>query len=261
MFGVWCGKDATVAAVEDFCIAYLRIRRDVIACVLRHRSCGTVGVVYGLGTKGDAKAVCCEKHPETGELFYNEESGKEYLEKHSGDAFTVEQDGSMIYRMYDGTEFKLALAEEISMEDFDREPSVDPALPVAARMALWNMVQCFRYGDGILDAHIDTRKYSILFSFSLGKCKNVYCRVGQNGYCEKGWAMLSTTCVRLNECRMIEDNLQTLQEYRPKEECFVENSCAFPADGGWYLSLKEVTDDVIYLNGCGGDTYEIYRKK
>ncbi len=41
----------------------------------------------------------------------------------------------------------------------------------------------------------------------------------------------------------------------------MENSCAFPADGGWYWSLKEVTDGVIYLNGCGGDTYGIYRKK
>lgn len=260
MFGIWCGKDATVAAVEDFSVAYLRIKKDVIACVLRHRSYGTVGTVYGLGINHDTRAIYCERHPESGELFYNEESGKEYLEKHSEDAFAVDQDGGMTYRMYDGTEFKLVPAEEIHMEDFDRKPSGDPALPVAERMALWNVSKYFEYGDGYLNVGINTRKYSILFSFSMGD-KFVYCRVGQNGYCRKGWAMLSTTCVRLNECRMITDNLRTLQEYRPMEECFAENSCAFPSDGGWYWSLKEVTEDVIYLNGCGGDTYEIHRRR
>ena len=45
------------------------------------------------------------------------------------------------------------------------------------------------------------------------------------------------------------------------EECFVADGCAFPSDGGWYWSVKEVTDDVIYLNGCGDVTYEIHRKQ
>ncbi len=260
MFGIWCGKDATVAAVEDFSIAYLRIKRDVIACVLRHRSYGTMSTVYGLGINHDARAVYCERNPDSGELFYNEETGKEHLEKHSGDTFTVEEDGSMTYRMYDGTEFRLELAEEIHLEDFGRKYVADPHMPVAERMALWNRGQYFEYGDGCVNVGINTRKYSILYSFFM-QDKFVYCRVGQNGYCEKGWAMLSTTCVRHNECRMTEDNLRTLQEYRPMEECFVRNSCAFPSDGGWYWSLKEVTEDVIYLNGCSGDTYEIHRER
>lgn len=260
MFGIWCGKDATVAAVEDFSIAYLRIKKDVIACILRHRSHGTVGVVYGLGVNYDARAVYCEKHPESGELFYNEETGKEYLEKHSEDTFTVDRDGGMTYRMYDGTEFRLALGEEIRMEDFGRKTPADPDLPVPERMALWNVTQFFDYGDGYVNVGINTKKYSILFSF-YGEEKFVYCRVGQNGYCEKGWAMRSAACVRQNECRMPEDNRITLQEYRPMEECFVENACAFPSDGGWYWSLKEVTEDVIYLNGCGGATYEIHRRR
>ena len=40
---------------------------------------------------------------------------------------------------------------------------------------------------------------------------------------------------------------------------FVEDGCSFPDDGGWYWSVKEVTNDVIYLNGCGGATYEIQK--
>lgn len=260
MFGIWCGSDATVAVAEDFSIAFLRIRKDVIASILRHRSYGTVGAVYGLGVNHDARAVYCIKNPESGKLFYNEADGREYLERHSEDSFTMDADGSMTYRMYDGTEFGLMLAEEIHMEDFRSETPVDPDLPVAGRMALWNVMQYFEFRDGYFTVGINTQKYSVYYSISMDD-KFVYCRVGQNGYCEKGWAMLSTTCIRQNECRMIEDNLQTLQEYRPMEECFVADACAFPSDGGWYWSLKEVTDDVIYLNGCGDVTYEIHRKR
>lgn len=261
MYGIWCGKDATVAVVEDFSIAFLRIRKDMIASILKHSRYGTVGVVYGLGIDFDARAVYCIKHPESGELSCNEAVGQEHLEKHSGDSYSLGEDGSMTYRMYDGTEYPLVLAEEIHMEDFERKTPVDSILTVAQRMALWNVSQWFGYDDGYLGADIGTQKYSIHFEISLKDNLFIYCRVGQNGYCDKGWAMRSTTCIRHMECRMIEDNLQTLQEYRPMEECFVADGCAFPSDGGWYWSLKEVTDDVIYLNGCGGDTYAIHRKQ
>lgn len=261
MYGIWCGKDATVTIVEDFSISFLRIRKDRIASILKHRQYGTVGVVYGVGTGFDARAVYGIRHPESGKLSYSEADGKEYLEKHAGDSYSVEEDGSMTYRMYDGIEFPLVLAEEIHMEDFDRKTPVDSGLTVAQRMSLWNVKQWFGYDDGQFNVCVDTQRYSIYFNVSLGDELFIYCRVGQNGYCEKGWAMLSTTCIRQMECRMIEDNLQTLREYRPMEECFVADGCAFPSDGGWYWSLKEVTEDVIYLHGCGGVTYEIHRKQ
>lgn len=260
MYGIWCGKDAAVGVVEDFSVAFLRIREDVIASVLRHRSYGTVSVVYGLGKNREARAVYCARHPESGESFCNEALGEEYLEKHSEDSFDVGPDGNMTYRMYDGTDFQLAPAEEICMEEFNKKNPVDPDLSVADRMAQWNICQNFEYGEGYFEVSLTTFKYCVYYGLSV-KDKYVYCRVGQNGYSEKGWAMLSTVCIRQNECRMMEDHLQALQEYRPMEECFVKDGCAFPSDGGWYWSLKEVTDDVIYLNGCGGETYEIFRRK
>ena len=261
MFGIWCGKDATVTIVEDFSIAFLRMKKDVIVSILKHRLYGTVGVVYGLGVDYDARAVYCVKHPESGKLSYNEAVGQEHLEKHSEDSYSLGEDGSMAYQMYDGTRFPLVLAEEIHMEDFDRKTPVNSTLTVAQRMALWNVGQWFGYEEGYFNVCVQTQKYSVNYNVSLGDELFIYCRVGQNGYCEKGWAMLSTTCIRHGECRMIEDNLQTLQDYRPMEECFVTDGCAFPSDGGWYWSLKEVTDDVISLNGCGGDTYMIHRKQ
>lgn len=260
MFGIWCGKDATVAAVEDFTIAFLRIRRDLVAGILRHRAHGTVGIVYGLGIQHDAQAVYCVKNPESGALSCNEETGAKHLADHAEDSYSVSENGEMVYRMYDGTVFALTLAEEIHMEDFSRPTPVDPALTLAQRMTLWNVAQYFEYGDNSLNAGFNTRRYSIYYSI-FAQDTYVYCRVGQNGYCEKGWAMLSSTCIRQDECRMPEDNLQTLQAYRPMEECFVADGCSFPSDGGWYWSVKEVTEDTIYLNGCGGATYEIHRKK
>lgn len=258
-YGIWCGKDATVAVVEDFSIAFLRIRKDRIASVLKHWIYGTVGVVYGLGINSNASAVYCAKSPESGIKFCNRKEGADKLEQHSGDTFCVVENDRLIYTMYDGTVFELELAEKIDMAVFERTYPADPSLPVAKRMALWETGMYFEYRDGYFNVGVDTERYSIYYNFSVAD-KYVYCRVGQNGYCEKGRAMLSTTCIRQNECRMIADNLQTLKEYRPVEECFVSDGCAFPSDGGWYWSIKSVTDDVIYLNGCGGVTYEIRRK-
>ncbi len=101
--------------------------------------------------------------------------------------------------------------------------------------------------------------YSVIFSIDIPR-QFIYCRVGQNAYCEKGWAMKSTTCIRKNECRMIANNLDTLKDYIPDENCFVAGSCAFPADGGWYWSLKSIDSNVICLNGCSGEVYEIRKK-
>ena len=59
---------------------------------------------------------------------------------------------------------------------------------------------------------------------------------------------------------MIENNLLSINEYKPNEDWFIVDGCSFPEDGGWYWSVKEVTDDVISLQGCGGDIYKICRE-
>ncbi len=257
-YGIWCGKDATVAVIDKFNIAFLRVKKDEIACILKHHDHGTVGAVYGLGIGFDADAMYCVKNPETGAKYCNVKAGAENLENHSGDTFYIKDGGGMVYTMYNGVSFDLTLAEKIDMADFDVNNPADSSVPLAKRMALWGVKKYFEYGEGCFNVGIDTQKYTILFYVNINE-KRVYCRVGQNGYCEKGWAMLSTTCVRQNECRMIENNLMTLEDYKPDENCFITDCCAFPPDGGWYWSLKAVTDDVIYLNGCGGVTYEIHR--
>ncbi|WP_310604292.1 hypothetical protein [Anaerosporobacter sp.] len=133
---------------------------------------------------------------------------------------------------------------------------------IADKLELWNLgVRCFfdkLPQPNSVWASIETHRYSICFNLNADG-SGVYCRVGKNGYTDKGRAMLSTICLRKDEVRMIENNMDNLEEYKPILEAFVIDSCAFPQDGGWYWSVKEVSDDSIVLHGCGGDIYEIQR--
>ena len=48
-YGIWIGKDATVAMVEEYHISFLHLKEDLIASILSHVKYGVVGVVYGHG--------------------------------------------------------------------------------------------------------------------------------------------------------------------------------------------------------------------
>lgn len=257
--GIWHGKDATVAVLDQGAIAFLRVQEDKLISIFLHEQHGVLGVVYGLGVNKNARAVCSAREPGEETIYYSHEEGKEYITLHSKDKFEINEQDELVYTMYDGTEFQLVLAEEIDMAMFERPYPESEELPIAQRMELWNISKFAFCEKGSFDAGIITKKYSINYSFSADG-SYVYCRVGINGYCEKGYAMLSTICIRHNECRMVENNLRALEAYVPMKECFVENGCAFPWDGGWYWSIKEVTSDDILLNGCGGETYTICRK-
>lgn len=258
-YGIWHGKDATVAVLERFAIAFLRVREDKIISIFHHVEYGTLGVVYGFRADLKQSTVCSAREPKEKEVYYSHEEGKEYIALHSQDKYEINKQNELIYTMYDGTVFELVLAEGIDMEMFERTYPESDKLPLAKRMALWNINKFAYCEKGSFNAGIDTEKYSIVYNF-IADGSFIYCRVGLNGYCDKGRAMLATTCIRQNGGGMLENNLRALEDYVPIEDCFVVNSCAFPPDGGWYWSVKEVTHDRILLNGCGGDTYLINRK-
>lgn len=251
--GIWHGENASAAVVDEFSIVFLRLEKKVIAAVLKDLKYGTVDVVYGIGENFDAKAVYRFVDPLSEEIHCNDKDDERLLH-HSEDTMECEG-GKLIYTMYDGKRFELSCAEILDEEYFEHKDD-DSAVSAAEKMAKWNVNRFFSVYDGRFNAEINTLKYS--FCFNMDESKDfLYCRAGQNGYCEKGWAMLSTTCIRMNECRMIEGNLKALEDYKPNEEWFVVDGCAFPEDGGWYWSLREMTDRLAYLNGCGDITYVI----
>jgi len=128
-------------------------------------------------------------------------------------------------------------------------------------MQTWNIIQQMESTENSVSVNVHTEKYAICYHLYFDKNPIIYCRFGQHGYSNKGWAMLSTICLRANEVRMVDNNLVSLNVYIPNEDYFLNNSCTFPADGGWYWSIIDVTDDLLSFQGCNGELYKIYRKK
>jgi len=269
-YGIWIGENSVVAITEDLTISFLRLKEDLIAGILRYNETGILGVAYGHGTAeahNHTAAIICDSDKN---FVKNSDEAADFIKLHNSDKISYdEQNQKLIYTTYDNRVFENILAEKIEMSDFERKNEIDNFLSVVEKMARWNIGKYLEISQKCLRAGITTRKYSICYNIQWSGAiiggKNldefIYCRVGQNGYCEKGWAMLPTICIRHHQTYCtFEDNLSSVKDYKPDENCFVEDSCAFPADGGWYWSLKKVTDDVIYLQGCGGDVYEIHRK-
>ena len=266
-YGIWIGENSVVAITEDLTISFLRLKEDLIAGILRYNETGVLGVAYGHGTAeahNHTAAIICDSDKN---FVKNSDEAADFIKLHNSDKISYdEQNQKLIYTTYDNIIFENILAEKIEMSNFERKNEIDNSLSVTEKMTRWNIKQYLQIGPKSVRAGIDTRKYSIFYTIDLNGNQYdakynefIYCRVGQQGYCEKGWAMLPTIQIRHHHTSMIEDNLSSVKDYKPDENCFVEDSCAFPADGGWYWSLKEVTDDVIYLQGCGGDVYEIHR--
>jgi hypothetical protein len=47
MYGIYIGKDASVAVTDEFIVAFLRVREENIVSLLRHNECGILGIVSG----------------------------------------------------------------------------------------------------------------------------------------------------------------------------------------------------------------------
>ena len=266
--GIWIGENSVAAIIEEMTISFLRLEKDLIVSILHHSEMGVLGVAYGHGT--------AKSHDHTAAIIYdseknfvkNNDEATDFIKLHSSDKVSYdEQSQKLIYTTYDNKRFENILAEKIEASDFERKNEIDNSLSIAEKMAQWGKNVYLQVSPKCVRAGIDTRKYSVFYTIDFNGNQYdakynefIYCRVGQNGYCEKGRAMLPTVQIRHHHTSMLEDNLSSVKDYKPDENCFVEGSCAFPADGGWYWSLKEVSDDVIYLQGCGGDIYEIHRK-
>ena len=265
--GIWIGENSIVAILNGLRIAYLRLEKDLLASILYHDTKGAIGVAYGhrKDEKHDytAAIICdCENN-----FIKNNDDAVDFIKLHSSDkVWHDEQNNRLIYTTYNNKVFENVLAEKIETGDFERVNEVDNSLSVVEKMKRWNMKAYCQVNTKNVRAGIDTQKYSIFYDIDwsedgekYGADEFIYCRVGQMGYCEKGWAMLPIFEVRHHRARMLDDNLATINDYKPNADWFVDDSCNFPEDGGWYWAIKEETDDFVRLQGCGGEIYTIHR--
>lgn len=257
-YQVYCGKDAAIAESGDLTIIFLRIKDDHVISMLRHASRGIVGLVSGYGKNFEARADYCFINPQTGMKHCTRPEFCDELEKHKKDTLCANESRGLTYTTYNGSVFHLQIAEELKVNETCKTRGENPEMRLADKMRLWNCGEGLEYFDGAVSAIINTEKYSAIFNVNASN-HSIYCRFGMHGYCDKGYAMLSTICIRHGECRMIPDNREALKGFVPEEKYFADNSCAFPPDGSWYWSVRNVDDDTIYLNGCGGEIYQISR--
>ena len=257
MHGVWVGENAAIAITKKMQISFIRLPNNDIVSILRQANEDIIGVVYGHGRNDNNLNKIDSCYCTTA---YKDVINTELIQKHQNDEIYL-QKNKLYYKLHDGTVFPCVLAEKITISANQVIPPVDDSMNVAQKLELWNLgARCFygkQYEQGVWGG-IDTRKYSICFNLNKDG-SGVYCRFGKNGYTLKGQAMLSTICLRDNEVRMIENNMDNLDEYEPILDAFIVDGCSFPEDGGWYWAVKEISDDCIKLCGCGGDTYETYR--
>jgi len=262
--GIWIGENSVIAIAGELRLIFLRMKKDSIVSILSHDKSGVISVAYGHGDSWDNhKYTVVVMKNEQGELVKNNDQAADFITLHSADKLSYDhQNDKLIYTTHDGKAFENVLAEKVVMSDFERKNEIDNSLSVTEKMTRWSIGTYIEVNSKVVRAGIDTDKYSIFYAVDLSNEANefIYCRVGQNGFCEKGRAMLPTIEIRHHLTRMIDDNLSSIHDYKPNEDWFVADGCTFPEDGGWYWSIKELTDDVIYLQGCSGDVYEIHRR-
>ena len=259
MYKVYCGKDAAVVEYYFLSIIFLRIQDDNIISILKHSHFGLVGLVSGQGKNHEARADYCFIDPETGRRYCTRPEYCDELEKHKKDTVSTNDGKELIYTTYNGTAYRLQIAEESETDEISQADEEMQEISLSDKMRIWNCGMEFGSSDCFVRANMNTERYSAVFEVNSAN-NSIYCRFGMHGYCDKGYAMRSTICIRRDECRMIPDNTEALKGYAPDEKYFVENSCAFPPDGSWYWSVRNVDDSTVYLNGCGGDIYEIRRR-
>jgi len=262
MDGIWIGDNAVVALTPKLQVVFLRLKPDNVICIAKEKNTGIVGVIYGCEN---------ESYPHCESYILNRDHHL-LIDKHNHDKIEV-RDNTLTYIVYDGTTFKCTLADDIIMGSFIDDDTKDSTkLTVAQKLELWSLGTKYEFTDSLLIIQIVTRRYSIVFrSFKHGNI--LYARVGVNGYCDKGLAMLPIVCLRdgvdpkgkviiQKEVRMFNDIIEARTEYKPNAECFADDSCvAFPSNGGWYWSIKEVTDEYIKLHSCGGEEDIRYRNR
>jgi len=181
---------------------------------------------------------------EQGEIERVFDSG--YLER-------LDAHGNLLHRLERVEEVE-ALAE--------RPPVPKPsAAPLGECLRAWQLGSDILMADGVLrKALIATRHHDYIFEVRKDFC---YCRSSRYETCDKG--MVGQTDVRLmvnpNEftSHMPGDLPQRARQRIAFDEALFDPTiCVITADT-FYWSVKSITDDLIQLHGCQGDTYPYYR--
>ncbi len=259
--GFYIGKDSALVISPEFTAAFLRLNEGHIVTALMKdgRIAGLVSGrrdgrnlhVFSMLHAADARIVRPAEAPE---------ALNDLEQAFSACTLSFTEGGAVC--TFASQDFPLALGAPIDLDAIRRPQPVNDSLSVSEKMGAWNVNCWYIVGQSGDSVHVNLSDGRFDCHWEINVPQNsIYCRFGVNGYCDKGWAMKPTIVLRAHACEMLPNHCEALLPYHPIEECFVPDGCAFPDDGGWYWSVKEVSSDTVTLHGCGGDTYTIYRPR
>ncbi len=260
-YGIYIGQDSALILVPEFTAVFLRLTEAHIVTALMKD--GHVAAVVSGHREGRERHVFAMMNT-ADQRFIRPANALDELTALKRDfavcTVSFTEEGAMC--TLSGQAFPLTLGDPINPDSLLRPQPFDERLSLADRMRAWNVNSWYIPGEkgDTITCNIGNGHYDCHWQIILPE-NFIYCRLGVSGYCEKGWAMLPTVQLRAHACGMLPDHRDALLPYQPDETCFIPDGCAFPEDGGWYWSVRDVTEDRITLNGCGGDTYYIHRPR
>lgn len=263
LFGNYIGDDIEVVILKKYSLVYLYDKNK-----------NTIES-YLLYTDGfSCKAACITEANtwiDNGQsekiLFFRDISGNAFSnsnkmnELHNISLVSVEQrDDSYIFTMYDGRAYSSVRHENYT--DGDVLPNITSATDenIASCLQTWHLgLRERQINDMVVGVEINTLKHMYIFDIT---DNFIYCRAARYATCNKG--IVFSQNFRQNfhdfvgQSFAMKNNKKALEDVTVDKELFNPIQCVF-SQNDIYWSVLKVEEDVIYLNGCGGETY-IWRK-
>jgi len=155
----------------------------------------------------------------------------------------------------------LVLAEKISPSQSPIKPEELKSTNIASCLIGWNKGV---YIDDSTSLEIETLKHGYIFSISPN---NIYCGASRNA--SSSFGLLGNQNIRIRKAEnqfatyMKNNNLSSADplvidtlKFRPNT-CFIPNNM----DESIYWSIKSISDTLISVHGCGGDTYYYFKNR
>ena len=169
---------------------------------------------------------------------------------------TSDENNNPICEMYDRSKYKVMLDEIIDENILAPKRLSVATSSIGDSLKSWmlglNIEKGFERGSKYWEVSINTNKH--MYIYHIGEY-GVYCRAARYDVSDQG-IVFNQNFRQGTYAFMVEDNTISLDSLLVNEDLFNSKSCVIDSDS-IYWSVLKVTKDLIYLNGCEGETYEI----
>ena len=290
LFGVWTNKDSELVITEKMMLFYLYKGTEYISALityeLNENRFNLFTKAVSCFNKSTEKAICKyfnnteKKWKEIGDKYnfpaqtYKKSfllnETKAYLKISNDDDFFLKlnkKNNILTFHSSFTNNQNLEQIEKIEMDDFNIGTKATKET-VGQCLAEWSIGSVFNEDDKkhTFAAQINTNKHSYIFSLNkLEGNQILYCRAARIRSNNYGSVFAQNIRLMKNSnefsANMVLNNLETSkQSIVIKNHLFNPKSCVF-VDGGneIYWSLKDFSEDIIILNGCGDEEYKYIR--